>query len=275
MSTSRALFFVVILVKGIALGADMPADSSASDPSLIRILKEDALQGVDDAGFVFGSPFRFDKADWITTGIITGATATMFLADESVRTFAARQHGNTQDHFMKVGKLYGEWQPAAIVGGGLYLGGLVFKDPYVRVTGRMFVESFVLSGVVESLLKTVIGRSRPYTEEGAHRFRGFQFHAATTALPSGHTTVAFAMSTVLAERIDNRWATAGLYGLAGLTAVSRVYDDDHWLSDVFLGSVVGIVVAKAVVANNRESDRAHTTWHLFPTRQGIMLSVNF
>jgi len=176
---------------------------------------------------------------------------------------------------MKVGKLYGEWQPAAIVGGGLYLGGLVFKDPYVRVTGRMFVESFVLSGVVESLLKTVIGRSRPYTEEGAHRFRGFQFHAATTALPSGHTTVAFAMSTVLAERIDNGWATAGLYGLAGLTAVSRVYDDDHWLSDVFLGSVVGIVVAKAVVANNRESERAHTTWHLFPTRQGIMLSVNF
>lgn len=269
------LLFVVVLLKGTVSGADIPADSTRPDSSLIGILKEDALQGVDDAGFVVGAPFHFDETDWITTGIIAGATATLFLADESVRTFAARQHGNTQDHFMKIGKLYGEWQPAAIVGGGLYLGGLVFNDPYVRVTGRMFVESFILSGLVESLLKTVIGRSRPYTEEGAHRFRRFQFHAATTALPSGHATVAFAMSTVLAERIDNGWAAAGLYGVAGLTAVSRVYDDDHWLSDVFLGSVVGIVVAKAVVANNRDSESTHTTWYIFPTRQGIMLSVNF
>jgi len=36
------------------------------------------------------------------------------------------------------------------------------------------------------------------------------------------------------------------YGLATLTAVSRVDSNDHWTSDVFLGAVIGYVTSKAL-----------------------------
>jgi membrane-associated phospholipid phosphatase len=52
------------------------------------------------------------------------------------------------------------------------------------------------------------------------------------------------MAASLADDIHRGWATAGLYGLATAVAVSRVYDREHWLSDVAGGAAVGITAAK-------------------------------
>lgn len=43
------------------------------------------------------------------------------------------------------------------------------------------------------------------------------------------------------------------YGIATLTALSRVNDNDHWASDVFLGSAIGFFTAKAIVALHKKN----------------------
>ncbi|MCY7363437.1 MAG: phosphatase PAP2 family protein, partial [Ignavibacteria bacterium] len=73
------------------------------------------------------------------------------------------------------------------------------------------------------------------------------------SFPSGHTTVAFAVSAVLAERINTWWARVGLYSLAAATAYSRIYDNKHWLSDVVLGSIIGFGSGYFTV--HRENER--------------------
>jgi membrane-associated phospholipid phosphatase len=134
----------------------------------------------------------------------------------------------------------------------------------------MLFESVVLAGLANMTLKSVIGRSRPQTEEGPFRFRGFQTALERTSLPSGHSTVAFAVSSVLARRIDNPYATVGLYGMAALTAVSRIYHDNHWLSDTFLGAAIGTSVGLAVAGGGEE-----TSVSIEPSGSGLRLSYRF
>jgi membrane-associated phospholipid phosphatase len=73
--------------------------------------------------------------------------------------------------------------------------------------------------------------------EGNVRFHWLQFSDKYLSFPSGYSKVAFALSSVLSERIHNTAVSIGLYSLAGMTALARVYHDEHWFSDVFLGAV--------------------------------------
>jgi membrane-associated phospholipid phosphatase len=93
------------------------------------------------------------------------------------------------------------------------------------------------------LLKAVTGRSRPDVGEGAYEFH--PFHGAHS-FPSGHTTMAFAMAATLGDASGSPWVQGGLYLFAAGTAWSRVYDQRHWPSDVFVGAALGITAAKLV-----------------------------
>jgi len=42
------------------------------------------------------------------------------------------------------------------------------------------------------------------------------------------------------------------YGIATLTALSRVNDNAHWASDIFFGAVIGYFTAKAIIAQNNK-----------------------
>lgn len=61
------------------------------------------------------------------------------------------------------------------------------------------------------------------------------------SFPSGHSTSAFALFCLLALIVkDKRWGYA-FAGLAALTAYSRVYLFQHFVEDVYAGSVIGVV----------------------------------
>ena len=51
---------------------------------------------------------------------------------------------------------------------------------------------------------------------------------------------------MVARQIDQGWAYATLFTLAGITGWSRLYADKHWLSDVLLGSVLGYLSSTTV-----------------------------
>ncbi len=256
------------------------ADSISSRPTVWKTFGTDASNFISDAGDIFSSPLHFGTKEWIITGGIVGSTIAMFPADESIRNFTARQHGRIQDVVMDFGRSYGSTY-GFLIAGGIYATGFVIGDDEIRATGRMTVESLIFAGVITSVLKTVLGRSRPYTEEGAYKYRGFQFQTATTALPSGHATVAFALSSVLARRINNTWASVFLYSAAGITSISRIYHDAHWASDVLLGSAIGFAIGNAVVSVNEsrstQTDSSEETysWKLVPAFNGVSFILTF
>ena len=58
--------------------------------------------------------------------------------------------------------------------------------------------------------------------------------------------MAFALAAGLSEAVRLRWAHVGFYGFATGTALSRINDNRHWLSDVGMGALIGITSAKLV-----------------------------
>lgn len=191
-------------------------------------------------------------AGTMALGIVAGMQA-----DEQLRSLVLRNQSNTGTKLFDIPNRYGELYSMAGIGGGLYLGGWIFGSNDTRKTGRLLFESLLLSGTITTGLKYVFGRARPFMNEGAFSYQPFgEWNDARFAFPSGHTTAAFAMSTVLAMRIKNVYASIGLYTLAVSTGVARMYYDKHWLTDTMFGGIIGTLSAIAVVnASDRVTKR--------------------
>lgn len=264
--TLAALFLGLLAV--ISARAQAPAP----DSSLGGILAADASRAGEDIARVATAPLHSSAREWAVAAGVAGGTAALLLLDRTARSVARRNHSDAADGVFHAGWMYGREITALSLAGGIYAGGLVFGSRHVRTTGRMLLESAAIAGVAGAALKALAGRSRPGAGEGPYRFRGFQTSLEHTSLPSGHSTIAFSLSSVLARRIGNSYAAVGLYGLAGVTALSRVYHDDHWLSDAALGAAIGTAVGLAVSAGDAEDGSGVV---LAPSLRGMSASYRF
>ncbi len=215
--------------------------------NLLHVVGSDIGSFYNNGIKVFTAPIYFQSKDWIVTGSVVSATAISFLIDKKERTFWAANQNKTLNNISSVGHVYGGIQNAVIFGAALYAGGLIFDEPVIRKTGRNLGEALFYAGVTTLTLKTIFGRSRPFTNDGPYHFKFFQTDFAHTSFPSGDITVAFTVSSVLARTLDNTYATVILYSLAGTTFIQRMYVDDHWLSDSILGAAIGYFIGNTVV----------------------------
>jgi len=207
---------------------------------------------IDDGLNLATSPFNFTGTDWMTTGAMVIATGLAFTLDPKIKENVTHQRSASFDNVTSYGEKYGSISYAGIFAGGMYLTGKIMGNKSLATTGRMLTESVLYSGFVVGVLKYTVGRARPYNNEGPADFFDYTFTENNVSFPSGHTATAFAISTVLSQRINNTFATIGLYGLASLTAYQRIYDDKHWFSDVFVGAAIGYFIGNSIV-NSEES----------------------
>ncbi len=68
-------------------------------------------------------------------------------------------------------------------------------------------------------------------------------------MPSGHTLVAFTCAEVLNYSYGIWYLT---YPLASLVGYARIYKNSHWVSDVFAGALLGVVLTR-VILNKKEN----------------------
>jgi len=137
-----------------------------------------------------------------------------------------------------------------------------------RKTALNIVESFLETGLVTGVIKIGFGRRRP--DSGFDEFTFEPFGLKNDSFPSGHTAVAFSTATVLASSYDIGIIT---YPLAALVGFSRIYNEKHWLSDVFLGAVIGTLIGN--LHNNYIKDDFSAYFEYNETGMSLILINKF
>ncbi|MBK5271992.1 MAG: phosphatase PAP2 family protein [Bacteroidia bacterium] len=210
------------------------------------------------------APFHFQKRDWFSVGKIALTTAALMFADEPVQRVALKLRDssssvrNISKYVTNFGGLYEGYTLAAL---GTY--GLIFKNEKIKTTTLLATQAYITGAAMEALLKFISGRQRPYyynadVPEAEPLFHGpfskpgndINGKRLNSSFPSGHTTVAFAAATVFAlEYKDKPFIPILSYSVATLIGLSRITENKHWISDVFVGAVLGYYTGKQVVNN--------------------------
>ncbi len=233
-------------------------------------INKDISNFFDDGLNIAKAPFNFSSTELYLTGAVVAFTGIAFLSDSQVKTTISNNHTALMDNVSTVGEKYGRSVNTGVLGTGLYLSGLLLDNKDISTTGRMVVESVIYSGLAVGVLKFTLSRGRPYENDGPSDFFDFSFKEEDVSFPSGHTATAFAVSTVLSRKINNVYATIGLYSLAGLTAYQRIYDNKHWFSDVVVGATLGYFIG-STIANSEEERETNNN---FLSKVNLMPSVN-
>lgn len=259
-----------------ALSLPASGDSGA-DPDRVTNLPHLFLE---DAGHVLTAPARWEGTDWVKAGASTAAViGSGLLLDRAVDRYMTRHANASWDRGAKAVQELGA-TPSVVIAVGTYVAGVAFKNPEVRATG---IDTMVTMGIAQLLmtipLKVVTGRSRPSTGQGTHDFHPLN---GGESFPSGHTTQAFALASVIAEHSDRPWVSGVAYGLAGMVGLARVEQHQHFLSDVVAAGLIGTFVGKTVVRYNqslRADPQGKVAWSFSPTFQpggyGFSLAMTF
>jgi membrane-associated phospholipid phosphatase len=236
-----------------------------------------------DEGRIFSSPFRIKGKQFLIWGGTLLVTGILIANDETIyrniKDYQAK-HKWVDDISPKVTKLgLGEWNLG--IAGMFYLGGALFKDKKAKETARLTLMTFIHTSVVVQLGKHLFGRQRPSWENGIDRWHGpsgfFKRYnegqlARYDAFPSGHTISIFGTATVIAHMYKNTvWVPILSYSLATLCGLSRITEDTHWLSEVFLAAVMGYAIGRFVV--KRRNRLFKRNFNIYPVANSHQVGI--
>ncbi len=92
--------------------------------------------------------------------------------------------------------------------------------------------------IVVELVKALVRRSRPIIRVTQARIVGYR--ASGRSFPSGHTSQAFFMATLMASHFHTSlWLVILLYAIALLVGITRMYVGAHYPRDVLAGAILG------------------------------------
>ncbi len=202
---------------------------------------------IDDVKHVVTAPARWEEAEWRQAGWASLAVVgTALVIDRPLRDEMRRHSGDNA--FITQVERFGLQYAAGVIGGFYAAGVLADDEKSMQVAQDGIAASLIATGIVTPAIKLVSGRSRPRADEGVYRFKPFS--DANSSFPSGHTTEAFALASVVANHYDETWVTCASYSVAGLVGLARTYHHAHFASDVVAGAMIGTLVGKSVVAHN-------------------------
>ncbi len=209
-----------------------PPDPTVPHPNESKFF----LHLAQDQKDIWTSPFRLKTADskWLVpvSGIATG----LFVTDPQ-SSYAMRLDNQ---HALNIASDSGV---AVAVGmtGAAYLWGRLAHNERARETGVLATEAIINAIGVDYALKGMTGRERPLPSN----FQNIFFHGGTS-FPSDHSAITWAFAAVVAQEYPHPAAQFGAYGLALGVSLARAAADQHFLSDVFVGGLLGYQIGRHI-----------------------------
>lgn len=130
--------------------------------------------------------------------------------------------------------------PVALYGFGHFA-----KSPHAREAGLLSAEAMIDGVAVEQGMKLIFWRERPSQNNASGHF--FKSDAGVgSSFPSSHSVEAWSAAAVLAGEYPGLWSQVVIYGAATGVSAARVMGQQHFPSDVIVGSAAGWLVGRYV-----------------------------
>jgi hypothetical protein len=233
----------------------------------------------------------FVKRDLLTSGIAVASSAAVSAFDLRIAHWARSSgvQGDSSRRELIEELTRANETPMMLAALATYGVGRVAGLHTTADVGLHTLEALVLTTGVSQVVRGVLGRTRPRASlEDAFLFkpftgfRGFE----TRSYPSLHTAASFAAATALVGEIHLRRPSAVkvaaplLYTAALVPPMTRIYLDQHWMSDIVAGAFVGALLGSRVVSYAHSHRRTRLDEALLAVgampdgRGGVMLVVD-
>jgi membrane-associated phospholipid phosphatase len=191
------------------------------------------------------APLDWENRDWRRVGVgalMVGAAA---LLDDELDGWLDAHRSSETVRVARAIRPLGQEVCLALLGAA-WVGGRHFDRPDLSAAAADgFEAAIIAAGVITPALKAVTARPRPGAAADSDRFgEGGQ------SFPSGETTLAFAVASVVAAHAEKTWIDVLAWSSAGLVGLQRMALDAHWASDVVAGALIGSAVGRWVVRRN-------------------------
>jgi membrane-associated phospholipid phosphatase len=254
----RELFLVVALLTG---SADLSAGQQASTPPAPPSPTAPAASSLDapvghpneskflihlaeDQKDIWTSPFHLQPSDakWLVPmgGIATG----LFVTDPQ-SSYAMRLDNQ---HALNLLANAGLGAAGGITGAS-YIWGRMAHNERARETGVLAAEAMINALGVDYGLAGITGRERPFPSN----FQNIFFNGGTS-FPSDHAALSWAFASVVAQEYPRPVPEIAAYGLAAAVSMARAAADQHFLSDVFVGGLMGFEIGRHVYKTRHNPD---------------------
>jgi membrane-associated phospholipid phosphatase len=219
-----------------------------------RTLPRNFLQDQKD---IWLFPVQLAKGrHWLPTLAVTGVTAALITADPHDTPYFRRTSRFEVFNDAFSGRITAA--EMAIVPAAFLVVGHFRHDSYAEKTALLAGEAYANSAIVDISMKVATRRLRPSDIPPSGKFSDTFFHShvsptgINTSFPSGHAAAAFAVATVFSHRYrQHRWVPWMAYGVASVISFSRITNQSHFPSDVFLGAALGYTMTKFAVLRPR------------------------
>lgn len=275
--TFAAVILTTMILAVVAGASETDQVDEISEVPDSRNVFDDSWHGVKtlahDTGHILVSPFRMGKRDALQLGAILTATGVLLIFDEEIHSAINR---NAEEFPLKPMVEVGEFLDPLGYGrmNVFYLGGLGGSYLFHWETGEaMFgqiITSFVVYGLLKSPVEMIVGRARPYQDQGAYSFGNDD----ATSFFSGHTVNVFQLATVVSHHVDRTWFDVLAYFSATSVGLQRIESDAHWPSDVFLSAAFAIAVSRGVIGLH-EQRKVSVMPSLGPQGAGLTVGWRF
>lgn len=149
-------------------------------------------------------------------------------------------------------------------GAGSFLLGHIKNDDQMSETGLLSGEAAINATAISYFIKNVARRERPYQENGTGSF--FQ---GGSSFPSEHAAIAWSIASVMAHEYPGTLTKILAYGLATGVSATRVTGQQHFPSDVIIGSALGWYFGRQVYRAHHDSDLGGSSWgSVLPEKSG-------
>jgi membrane-associated phospholipid phosphatase len=225
-----------------------------------KLNKDFVVTGIKDGVAIAASPLSWQKKDWLKFSALAGGVGGLMLLDKEIKSIFQHNQNNFTSSVARgvepIGNIYG-----LFVFPAMYVTGLAIKNPHVESIGLRGSKAMAISSIICFAGKNLIRRQRPDAATTPFNYAPPFSKVKYSSFPSAHSSIAFTLATAFAmEFPDKKWVAPVAYSIASLTALSRVYNNRHWASDIIVGAALGHFVTKAVYNRGQKKNRPAKTF---------------